>query len=109
MELMDRLGLPVEAVNSAADFFVHRIAGWERETELFRQGARGRIMRPTATLFLLLKLRRLTEQDLDDCLMLLAKKPPFDAGRIRSELAALDRTDDEKLRERREKLLETLD
>lgn len=104
MQLIDRLGLPVEAVNSAADFFVHRIAGWQREVELFRQGARGRILRPNATLFLLLKLRRLSERDLDDCLALLATKPRFDTGRVHAELDALERTDDEELRKRRETL-----
>ena len=28
MDAVFSLGLPVEAVNSAADFFVHRISGW---------------------------------------------------------------------------------
>src|SRR3990172_11650529 len=41
------LGLPVEALNSAADFFVHRIADWREQTELFRRGRAGRVFRPT--------------------------------------------------------------
>ena len=67
------LGLPVEAVNSAADFFVDRIVGWRQLIEPFRQGAGARIFRPSPTLFLLLKLRRLSARDLDDCLSLLAR------------------------------------
>src|SRR5205085_12680271 len=65
------LGLPVEAVNSAADFFVHRISDWREQLEIFRVGRTGRIFRPTPTLFLLLKMRRLSTRDLDDCLRLL--------------------------------------
>jgi hypothetical protein len=65
------LGLPVEAVNSAADFFVHKIVGWRQLIEPFRQGSGARIFRPSPTLFLLLKLRRLSARDLDDCLSLL--------------------------------------
>ena len=66
--LSDDLGLPIEAVNSAADFFVERIKGWRDEIELLLTGAKGRIFRPTATLFLLLKARRLSPIDLTDCL-----------------------------------------
>ncbi len=33
MDAVFSLGLPVEAVNSAADFFVHRISGWRDEIE----------------------------------------------------------------------------
>ncbi len=67
------LGLPVEAVNSAADFFLEKIEGWRDEIELLRSGAKGRIFRPSATLFLLLKARRLSAQDLEDCRAELAR------------------------------------
>jgi hypothetical protein len=41
MELAAEAGLPIEAVNSAADFFVRRIAGWRDElVPLVRGGAR---------------------------------------------------------------------
>jgi hypothetical protein len=85
------LGLPVEALNSAADFFVRRIADWREQVELFRPGARGRIFRPSPTLFLLLKIGRLSGQDLRDCLSLLEKAGQegwaVDVPRV---LAALD-------------------
>jgi hypothetical protein len=91
MRLAAELALPVEALNSAADFFVRRIDGWRDELEPFRTGTRGRIHRPTVTLFLLLKLERLTEHDLADCLAAVARaraeRLRFDGGRV---LAALD-------------------
>src|SRR3954447_4367917 len=49
--LAQDLGLPVEALNSAADFFVHRIADWRDQMEILRVGRAGRIFRPTPTLF----------------------------------------------------------
>jgi hypothetical protein len=55
MRFADAMGLPIEAVNSAADYFVRRVHGWEQELELFLAGTGARLYRPTATLFLLLK------------------------------------------------------
>lgn len=113
MELVARLGLPIESVNSAADFFVHQIEGWDRELALLHQGARGRILRPTPTLFLLLKLRRLSERDLGDCLaaVRLAREAglPLERARIRAELAALGDTPDAALRLRRAALIDALE
>jgi hypothetical protein len=83
MDLALAHGLPVDAINSAADFFVMRIEGWHDEIEILREGPAARIYRPTPTLFLLLKCSRLSEQDLADCLLLL--------DRVRSEGLALDR------------------
>lgn len=68
LDLADELGLPIEALNTAADYFVRRVDGWESETRLLLEGSRGRILRPTVTLFLLTKLSRLSESDLGDCL-----------------------------------------
>ncbi|GMV43780.1 MAG: hypothetical protein AMXMBFR64_54960 [Myxococcales bacterium] len=58
-ELADATGLPVEAVNSTADFFVRAVPGWDQELVVLATGARATIIRPSATLFVLLKLRRL--------------------------------------------------
>jgi len=106
------LNLPVEALNSAADFFVHRIPDWNQQIELFRQGARGRIFRPSPTLFLLLKLRRLSGQDLSDCQDLLARAVAdnlsLDVARIEIALAELPATDDSALRDRRARLRKML-
>jgi hypothetical protein len=108
MELAVEAGLPVEAVNSAADFYVRRIADWRDEIVPFVIG-RATIYRPTATLFVLLKLARLSESDLGDCLALLATDEPIDAPRIAAALAALPETVDAALAERRARLARTLD
>jgi hypothetical protein len=98
MELAEGLGLPIEAVNSAADFFLFRIDGWLDQLELLRSGRKAKIFRPSPTLFLLLKIGRLSEQDLDDCLALLAKVDAeglaLDRSRVRRALDALGPTED---------------
>ena len=109
MKLAVDLGLPVEAVNSAADFFVARIDGWRDHLVLFRAGARGRVFRPDATLFLLLKIGRLSASDLDDCLALLADAgkawtEPLDGRRVLAAIDALAATDDAGLTQRRTSL-----
>jgi len=58
MNLASTAGLPVEAVNSAGDFFVRRIDGWRDELVVLMRGPRATIYRPSATLFLLLKIER---------------------------------------------------
>ena len=108
LQLAEDLGLPVETLNSAADFFVRRIDGWEREVELLHSGSVGRVFRPSATLFLLLKLGRLSAQDLSDCVALLqkvgAESLPLDRARVLAALDGLGTTDDESLSGRRERL-----
>lgn len=98
MDVAQDLGLSVEAVNSAADFFVRRVPGWQEEIELLHQGAKGRIYRPTPTLFLLLKMGRLSEQDLDDCRAAVAQarqeRLPLDRPRLLVELDRRVRTQD---------------
>ncbi|MGH7318502.1 MAG: hypothetical protein ACRELA_02580, partial [Candidatus Rokuibacteriota bacterium] len=108
LRLAAELGLPVEALNSAADFFVRRIEGWREDLELFRHGARGRIYRPTVTLFVLLKLERLSERDLADSLAAVARARAeglrFDPKRIVAALAALPPVTDPDLVRRRAQL-----
>jgi hypothetical protein len=111
--LAQDLGLPVEALNSAADFFVHRIADWRDQMEILRVGRAGRIFRPTPTLFLLLKLRRLSSRDLDDCVQLLVRcrkdNLPIDAARVLAELDALPSANDPGLTLRRVRLREAIE
>jgi hypothetical protein len=66
------LGLPPEAINQAATFFLHRVPGWRDRLVPVHQGSRARILVPDPTLFVLLKIGRLTEADLADCLAMLA-------------------------------------
>ncbi|MEE8409515.1 MAG: hypothetical protein V3T05_07915 [Myxococcota bacterium] len=108
METASDLGLPVEVVNSAADFFVHRVPDWKEQIEPFFQGKVGTVYRPAPTLFLLLKLQRLSEQDLEDCRTLLERVArdgmSLDRERVRGSLRALPPTEDKALAKRRKAL-----
>lgn len=109
MELAGEAALPIEAVNSAGDFFVRKIADWRDQLVVLHRGSRATIFRPTATLFLLLKLARLTAIDLEDCLGLLehcrVSHEPIDRDRVRGAIAELPVDDDLALNERRRSLV----
>jgi hypothetical protein len=114
-ELMDfalAQGLPLEAVNSAADFFLRRIPGWVDDLELLHAGEHARIFRPTPALFLILKCGRMSEADLGDCLGLLALVQrtgmPMDRARVLAHLAGLPPSESENATTRRETLREAL-
>ena len=109
MELAVEAGIPIEAVNSAGDFFVKRIPGWRGELVVLHRGSRATIFRPSATLFLLLKIERLSAVDLADCLGLIdhcgVTREAIDRDRIRAALGALPAVDDLSLRDRRRRIL----
>lgn len=67
MEIAEGLGLPVESVNQAGSFFLHRVAGFEEHLVLLHEGSKARILRPDPTLYVSLKVGRLSESDLEDC------------------------------------------
>ena len=67
MEIAERLGLAPESINQAGAHFLHRVRGWQDDLVLLHQGRRARLHRPGVTLFVLLKLSRLSESDLADC------------------------------------------
>jgi hypothetical protein len=111
LDLMDAvfsLGFPVEAVNSAADFFVHRILGWRDQIEVLRRYAYCVIFRPTPTLFVLLKMGRLSEQDLLDCNAVITKARAenlqLDTERLNDAVQKLPETHDLNLLQRRKEL-----
>jgi hypothetical protein len=112
MDLATAAAVPIEAVNSAADFFVRRIAGWRDQLELLHRGARATIYRPSPTLFLLLKIGRLTAVDLEDCLAMLAhtraSRDTIDLDRVLATLSSLPETDDTALKARRDRLDQSL-
>lgn len=112
MDLALSLGFPVEAVNSAADFFVHRIEGWRDMTEVLHRGSRATIHGPDPTLFLLLKAGRLSERDLADCLGALAhartEARPVDVPRVIATLDAAKDVTDPGLVQRRDQLRRAL-
>ena len=72
MEIAQTLGLPIEAINQAASFFLYKIPNWEKELVLIHKSSKASIFRPSATLYILLKLNRLSEIDLEDCKNMIA-------------------------------------
>lgn len=75
MAIAEGLGLPVEAINQAGAFFLHKIKTWEEDLVLLHAGRTASFFRPNVTLFLLLKLQRFTETDAADCLTFLKVAP----------------------------------
>jgi hypothetical protein len=77
------------------------------------RGTSAIVYRPSATLFILLKLERLTAVDLDDCLALMehceTSGEAIDRARIGARIDALPPTGDAPLGERRARLRAALD
>lgn len=106
MELAESVGLPIEAVNSAAEYFVRRIDGWQDELTLLSESPTARLFRPTPTLFLLLKIARLSTQDLEDCRALLGSPEAgsLDRERVLAALAVLPSAEDPAVENHRNEL-----
>jgi hypothetical protein len=87
MEIAEGFGLPIEAINQAGAFFLHRIANWQDKILKVHQGSKSTIFRPNLELFFELKLGRLSDADVVDCLNYLKytvdHKEPFDAKNLR--------------------------
>jgi hypothetical protein len=71
MKIAEGLGLAPEAVNQAGAFFLHKIKGWEKHLVLIQEGKKGRVFRPNLNLFIRLKIGRLSESDLGDCIKMI--------------------------------------
>jgi hypothetical protein len=67
MEIATDFGLPIEAINQAGAFFLSRIMNWQTKLILVHKGASASFFRPNLELFFELKLGRLTEADVTDC------------------------------------------
>jgi len=84
--IAEDLGLPVEAINQAGALYLRRIPDWDQNLIEVHRGPQAVLHVPDTTLFLLLKVARLTESDLGDCtaLLKLARKnqEAFDAERV---------------------------
>ena len=69
--IAEELGLPIEAINQAAAFFLYQIKDWRNHLIKVHSGRGANFFCPDDTLFLRLKFRRLSEIDLSDCLEIL--------------------------------------
>lgn len=66
MRIAEKIGVPVEAINPAATFYLKEIKGFNKELILFHEGKNARIFRPSLNLYMQLKLKRLTVSDAED-------------------------------------------
>ena len=112
MKIAEELGLPIEAINQAASFFLYKIPHWDSELVLLHRGSHAEIYRPSATLFILLKIQRLTEVDLEDCLRVLKfalkKKESVDYERIIDEINRQIKMKPQSLKLKRLKILKNI-
>lgn len=70
-QFAEKAHLPIEAVNSAALYFLEKIPHFREHLILLHEWKEGRLFRPDLYLFFTLKLGRFTESDYLDCLNLL--------------------------------------
>jgi hypothetical protein len=68
LKLSEKLGLPAGTINQAALIYVQKIKNYLAHLVEFYQGTKSTIFRPDATLFVLLKMKRMSESDLNDCM-----------------------------------------
>ncbi len=68
MKLAEDLGLPVETINQASLYFLEKIPNYIKELVILHKGKSATIYRPNVNLFIQLKVGRLSESDLADCL-----------------------------------------
>ncbi len=68
MTLAEKVGLPVETINQAGAYFLQKISNFSAHLLLIHRGKTAKIFRPDLYLFIALKIDRLSESDLSDCL-----------------------------------------
>ncbi|MGK5085192.1 hypothetical protein WDW37_18035, partial [Bdellovibrionota bacterium FG-1] len=74
MRIAEDLGLPVESINQAAAYFLMKQQPFDHHLILLHRGKKAEIWRPDLFLFLTLKIGRLTESDLTDCLEMVKRE-----------------------------------
>ncbi len=75
MAIAEKIGLPPEAINQAGAFFLYRIPKWQENLMPIIETKQFSLYRPNSFLFLQLKISRLSESDLSDCLNMLKIEP----------------------------------
>ena len=90
MEIAEELELPVESINQAGSHFLRLVDDWADNLIEIHRGTQASLHVPNPTLYLLLKVRRLTEADLLDCLQMLKlakrRQMSVDVERVRGAL-----------------------
>lgn len=105
LKLSEELEIPIESINQAASMFLLRIPNWKDMLVELAVGIKMVLFRPNSTLFILLKISRLSEIDFEDCLnfLVFAKKNNEDIDKKKLDAAIKKRlsedvTDDAKKR-----------
>ena len=84
--LAEALKLPIESVNLAASYFLLKMKDYEHNLILIHETQSFALYRPNLFLYLQLKLKRLSQTDLEDCLSYIRytkkKKEPFKESEI---------------------------
>lgn len=90
MTIASKSGLPVEAINPSADFFLRQIPNWKSSLVLFKSGKKGNLFRPSLELYLKLKLNRASDTDIEDCIRFIEwhqkKSIPIDSNSLKELL-----------------------
>lgn len=82
MEIAESMGFPVETINQAGAYFISKVEDVREHLILFKESKKCKIYRPDVYLFLKLKIVRLSQSDLDDCLaMINGNAPEFEQDR----------------------------
>ena len=69
MEIAESLKLPIESINQAGAYFLSKIDNLKEHLVLLDKSKKCRIYRPDAYLYIRLKIARMSESDLSDCLI----------------------------------------
>lgn len=68
MDLATDLALPVETINQAGSYFLHKIKDFDKHIKILARGKACTIYRPDLYLYLRLKIDRFSLNDYHDCL-----------------------------------------
>jgi hypothetical protein len=83
MQIAEQMNLPIEAINQAGAFFLFRISDWKNNIILLKKNKKTAFYRPNTTLFLQLKIARMSETDLLDCIKMIENyKHELDKNKI---------------------------
>ena len=74
MEIAEELKLPVESINQVGVFYLSKIDDDRDHLVLIQESKQCNIFRRDVYLFIKLKIERLSETDLDDCVHFLRKQ-----------------------------------
>ncbi len=85
MKLAEKLKIPAETINQAGALFLEKIKGFEKKLEILLESKECKIYRPNLSLFLELKLERLSESDKEDCLEMIKWSVKNESGSVHQE------------------------